>query len=85
MSSRANALLGSLRFRLTAWYCLMLLGTLVAAGHGLALVATTWHAGASTARVVPLTEPALVHRVEVLVLRQHAEEWEQLIARVRSM
>ena len=63
------------------------LGSLVAAGHGLALMPLA-SAGLSpttsaSIRVVPLTEPALVHRVEVVVLRKHAEVWEHLVSAVR--
>jgi DNA-binding transcriptional LysR family regulator len=60
------------------------LGSLVAGGHGLALVPSSWHAGWAAACVVPLTEPALVHRIEVLVLRQQADVWERMVALVRS-
>ena len=58
------------------------LGALVACGHGLAMVPSWWTAGAHHVRIVPLTHPALVHRVEVLVLRSQAGEWSRLVADV---
>jgi DNA-binding transcriptional LysR family regulator len=58
------------------------LGALVACGHGLAMVPSWWTAGAHDVRIVPLTHPALVHRVEVLVLRSQAGEWSRLVADV---
>ncbi|MCU1359643.1 MAG: LysR family transcriptional regulator, partial [Ilumatobacteraceae bacterium] len=60
------------------------LGSLVAAGHGLALVPSSWNAGSSGAVAVALSEPALVHRVEMMVLRQRADEWNRLVSLVRS-
>ncbi len=60
------------------------LGALVGRGHGLALVPSWWHPGAAKVRLVPLSAPALVHRIEVLVLRQHADEWTQLVAAIRG-
>jgi DNA-binding transcriptional LysR family regulator len=55
------------------------LGALVAAGHGLAIVPAWWHTAPGTCAVV-LDDPPLVHRIEVLVLRQHAAVWEPLVA-----
>jgi DNA-binding transcriptional LysR family regulator len=58
------------------------LGALVACGHGLALVPSWWTTPGHDVRVVSLTEPALVHRVEVLVLRSQADRWSRLVAEV---
>lgn len=55
------------------------LGAMVAAGHGLALVPAWWPVHPGT-RIVVLDAPALVHRVEVLVLRQHSARWAQMVA-----
>jgi hypothetical protein len=55
------------------------LGMLVGGGHGLALVPAWFTTGGDTVRVVPLSAPALVHRIELLVLRPHADEWARLL------
>ena len=51
------------------------LGVLVGGGHGLALVPSWWTSGSADVRIVPLSQPALVHRIELLVLRPHADQW----------
>ena len=50
------------------------LGVLVGGGHGLALVPSWWTAGSADVRIVPLSQPALVHRIELLVLRPQADQ-----------
>jgi len=56
------------------------LAALVAAGHGLALVpARSTASTAPAVRVVRLVSPDFVHRTELLVLRQHAARWTQLV------
>jgi DNA-binding transcriptional LysR family regulator len=58
------------------------LSVLVGGGHGLALVPSWWTTGAGDVRIVPLSQPALVHRIELLVLRPHADRWARVVRRV---
>ncbi|MBI5090126.1 MAG: LysR family transcriptional regulator substrate-binding protein [Actinobacteria bacterium] len=51
--------------------------SLVARGHGLALVPQWWPTERAEVRCVVVREPPLVHRVELVVLRSRAEEWSQ--------
>jgi hypothetical protein len=60
------------------------LGPLVAGRHGLALVPSWWSPSSTDVRVVPLSRPALEHRIEVLVLRSNADEWSELVTTART-
>jgi hypothetical protein len=50
----------------------------------LALVPAWFTTGRDDVRVVPLSAPALVHRIELLVLRPHADEWARLLTPSRD-
>jgi DNA-binding transcriptional LysR family regulator len=59
------------------------LGALVGAGHGLALVPAWWRPPHGVT-LVALTDPPWVHRVEVLVLRSRASAWAPIVTALRD-
>jgi DNA-binding transcriptional LysR family regulator len=61
------------------------LASLVAAGHGLALVPMWWLPGhtvptAAGVVTIALRDPPLVHRIELVMLRSRSTEWSQHLA-----
>ncbi len=60
------------------------LATLVAAGHGLALVPAWWRPASPGVRTVVLDDPPLVHRLEVLLLSHRAGEWSSAVQQLHS-
>jgi DNA-binding transcriptional LysR family regulator len=56
------------------------IASLVAAGHGLALVPGWWTHGRVDVVGIALRDPPLVHRIELVVLRPRAGEWSEQLA-----